>query len=130
MSSVGQDRLYRSIDHGLRCADDTSRVIIQTTVDAWIDVLGLNVDEPANRLLVLREYMGLADVADLLAGDGWCDNADESQALNEASNSAEVDIPAGFWWDSSGDCGMHWLYDLRGMSDDDVEAFIDSRDES
>lgn len=106
-------RLYRSIDHGLRTADDTARLIIETTIHAHREVSGLAPDAPVP---------GFDGVDDLLSHDGWEDDPDDSQALYDASWCAECNPPEGWAWVTSADCGMSWLYNLSDLSDGDRET--------
>jgi hypothetical protein len=110
MSLVGHTSPYfvRSVDHGCRTADDTARVIILT-----LESLGAKVPD---------------DMRAIVDAEGWVDDGDKAQWLYELQFAmGQAD---GVYVDSSADCGMTWIYDLRGLSDDQLSAFSEAMEAS
>ena len=100
--------LVRSWDHGARTADELCQSIVAETMFYVLRPLFIlagcrDVDYGIDPYAIVDE---LAPI-----GPGWCDDPDDSQVLAEMVHEAEgwaADV--GMLLETSGDCGMTWLY--------------------
>lgn len=100
--------LVRSWDHGMRTADELCQSIVAETMFYVLRPLFIlagcrDVDYGIDPYAIVDE---LAPI-----GPGWCDDPDDSQILADMVDEAEgwaADV--GMLLETSGDCGMTWLY--------------------